>query len=318
MTFIEHLAELRDRLLWAGGALIVGFIICYIFSNQIFDILRKPLEPVKELTRQSQLPLALVNTIVEPTPLAIIRNTESGESKTYREGQEIVPGVTLEAVSDDTVVLRNKDDFESIGKAGQAGGADKSGLGLWTILSPLEWVFIKLKIAGYGGVILALPILLYQACGFIFPGLTTREKRAVKILIGGCSVLVVAGFSVAYFAIFPLVLPYLLNWVPEGMTIQLRANETLSILIKGLLAFSIAFQFPMVVIVLVWMDILSPQTLRDYRKVAVVGLAVASAFFTPPDPISMLIMLVPLYLLYELSILVAIVIVRRRAREAVA
>jgi sec-independent protein translocase protein TatC len=104
----------------------------------------------------------------------------------------------------------------------------------------------------------------------------------------------------------------LLQWAPEGIEITLRMNENVSLLIKGYMAFAIAFQFPMVVLVLVYLDLLSPATLRQYRKFAVVGIAFLSALFTPPEPISMIIMMVPLYLLYEISIWASYLVIRRR------
>lgn len=182
----------------------------------------------------------------------------------------------------------------------------------WTALNPLEPFLVRLKLAAYGALILGLPFVLYQLCAFVFPGLRPREQQAVRILIAGGSVLGLAGVAIAYFLIFPLVLPYLMDWAPEGVNIQLRMNETVSLILKGLLGFAIAFQFPMVVLVLVYMDLLSPETLKQYRKIAIILMTVASAFLTPPDPVSMFIMVIPLILLYEGSIWMSYLVVRRR------
>ncbi len=182
----------------------------------------------------------------------------------------------------------------------------------WTALNPLEPFLVRLKLAAYGSLLLGLPFVLYQLCAFVFPGLRPREQQAVRILIGGGSVLALAGVAIAYFLIFPLVLPYLMDWAPEGVNIQLRMNETVSLILKGLLGFAIAFQFPMVVLVFVYMDLLSPETLKQYRKVAIVIMTVLSAFLTPPEPISMFIMVIPLVLLYEGSIWMSYLVVRRR------
>lgn len=183
----------------------------------------------------------------------------------------------------------------------------------WTVMNPLEPIMVKLKLAGYAGGVLAFPVILWQICAFVFPGLRDNEKRAVKLLLIGCSVLAVAGVAVAYFCVFPLVLPYLLASVPEGFEIQLRTNETVSLILKGLVAFAIAFQFPMVVMVLVYMGLLTPASLKRYRRVAIVGLTIVAAVFTPPDPFSLLIMLIPLVLLYEFSILISRLVVRKKA-----
>ena len=185
----------------------------------------------------------------------------------------------------------------------------------WTVLNPLEFVVVKLKIAGYGGFLLALPFILYQLMAFVFPGLLPKERRVVQILVGGCSALGLAGVGIAYFGVFPLVLPYLLEWTPAWVQIQLRVNETISIIVKLLAGFAIAFQFPMVVLVLVYMGLLTPQSLREYRKFAIVIMAVDAAVLTPPDVFSMSIMLVPLAILYEMSIWTSYLVLRRKKKN---
>lgn len=316
MTFIEHLSELRDRIMWAGGSFIVAFILCYALSDYIFKGLQKPLTPIAALQETEEVegavPLRLVSALTDPTPLAVLENKETKNQATYEVGDEPLAGVTVEHIQDDVVVLSSEGQLTAL-RIGEGESIGEGRTIKWGIFNPLEWVFLKLKLAAYGGLVIALPVIVYQICRFIFPGLTGVEKRAVSILLVGCSILVLLGFSVAYFAIFPLVLPYLMAWVPDDVELTLRANETVSILVKGLLAFSVAFQFPMVVLVLVYMGIMTPETLKKYRKVAYVGLAVMSAFFTPPDPISMMIMLAPLALLYEISILVSHLVMRRKA-----
>lgn len=182
----------------------------------------------------------------------------------------------------------------------------------WTVLNPLEPILVKLKISAYAGLLFALPYLIYQVCGFIFPGLTAKERRAANILLGGCSVLAISGVAIAYWGVLPIVLKYVVEFAPDFVRIQLRLNETLSLILKALFGFAIAFQFPMVVLVLVYLGLLTPAMLKAYRKVAVVGMFVFSALLTPPDPLSMLMLAVPLVLLYELSILLSYLVIRRK------
>jgi len=183
----------------------------------------------------------------------------------------------------------------------------------WTTLGALEGLIVRFKVAIYAAIVLAFPYILYQACAFIFPGLKPNEVILVKYLLLGCGALATLGVATAYFGVFPLVLPYLLEYTPVFAEAQLRLDENISLIIMALLGFCVAFQFPMAVLVLVYMGLLSPETLSKHRRVAIVGLAVASAFFTPPDPFSMMIMLVPLVLLYEISIILSRIMVRRRA-----
>lgn len=184
---------------------------------------------------------------------------------------------------------------------------------LWLILNPIEPFLVNLKLAAYGGIVVSLPFIIYQICAFVFPGLKPKERKAVLILLIGSFFLVVLGFVVAYFGVFPLVLPYLMQYAPEGVKFQLRLNETVSLILKGLLGFAIAFQFPMVVVVLVYLELVTPDQLRQWRKVAIVLITFCSAVFTPPDPFSMLLMAGPLVLLYEASIIVSRIVVWRKA-----
>ncbi len=184
----------------------------------------------------------------------------------------------------------------------------------WTVLNPLEIVLVKLRLAGYMGLVLAFPFILYQACAFVFPGLRDNERRAALILIYGCSILAAAGVLVAYFGVMPLFMPYVMSFVPDGWEVQLRASETISLILLFLAAFAVAFQFPMAVLILVYMGLLTPATLKKYRRLAIVGLTIISAILTPPDPLSMMIMLIPLFLLYEGSIWLSYLVVWRRKR----
>jgi sec-independent protein translocase protein TatC len=186
----------------------------------------------------------------------------------------------------------------------------------WITLDPLEGILVKVKIAVYGGLLFAFPYILWHICGFVFPGLRPSERKVVQVGIVGCALLAIFGVCVAYFAIFPIVLPFILQWVPENIEVQLQMSKTIVIIIKGLLIFGLVFQFPMVVLVLVYLGILTPESLRKNRRFAIVGLAFAAAIFTPPDIMTMLIMMIPLLALYELSILVSYLVVWKKQKQA--
>ncbi len=320
MSFTEHLGELRDRLIRSAVAIAICAAVCYGFSSQIFEILAGPIKimereiagvdvvlPVPEATPDGTA------TPVEPPPVEPEVTDPSEIVKSVAEGKPI----WLTVNTDETLLLRLKivgktiEDLEVRAKAAQE-GLDAS----WTVLNPMEPLIVTFKIAGYGGLFLAMPYVLYQLCAFIFPGLHPKERKAAQYLIAGCTVLAFAGVCVAYFGVFPFVLPYLAQFVPEDVNVQLRMNETISMIVLGLLGFGIAFQFPMVVLILVYLGVLTPDTLRQYRKIVIVGLAVVSALLTPPDPVSMTLMLVPLYLLYEGSIWVSYLVLRSQKKAA--
>ena len=187
--------------------------------------------------------------------------------------------------------------------------------GVWVTLNPLEGILVRLRIAAFGGLFFAFPYVLYQGCSFIFPGLTVRERGAVKMLLFGCTFLALGGSAVAYWGVFPLVLPYLVAFAPEFVEVQLRLNETISLILKGIMGFAIAFQFPVVVVVLVYMGVLTPETLKAYRKHAIIGLFCIGMLLTPPEPVSMVMMALPLVLLYEVSIWLSYIVVRRKKKR---
>lgn len=262
MTFIEHLAELRTRIIRSATAVFVAFVISYAFSNQIFEVLKRPLTPL--------------------TSAGIIKE----QSGTDKAKEEAPPA---------------------------ASGAPAQNGPRWTVLNPLEPFLVKLKLSGYAAFLFALPVVLYQLCAFIFPGLKPNERKLVRILIFGCAGFAVFGVLVGYFAVFPFVLNYLMTWVPPDVEFQLRMNETIGQIILGLTGFALAFQFPMVVLSLVYLGVLHPSTLKKYRRLNIVVMAIAAAILTPPDPISMLMMLTPMVILYEISIWLSYIVLRRKA-----
>jgi len=265
MTFTEHLAELRLRIIRAGIAVIVGFIICYIFSDPIFFLLAHPLRPQKT---------AAV--------------TEGAQSASTQEPTPTAP---------------------------DAAAPKRPPPAIWVTQNPAEAFWVKLKLSAYAGIIVTLPFIVYQLCAFVFPGLKPGERKMVRFLLAGCAGFAVFGVLVAYVGVFPFFLPYLVQWVPEGVQQQFRMNETVSLILMFLLGFAVSFQFPMAVLVLVYLGLLSPGTLKRYRRIAIVVMSIVAAVLTPPDPISMMMMLTPMLILYEASIWMSYIVVRRRRQE---
>jgi sec-independent protein translocase protein TatC len=185
----------------------------------------------------------------------------------------------------------------------------------WMVTTPFEGFMVELKISAYAGLTLALPVIVFQICAFVFPGLTVNEKRMVKLVLAGGTVLAITGVSVAYFGILRTAMPGILSYVPAGVKINLGLTGTLTVILKAMLAFALAFQMPMVVLALTYVGLATPAGLKAYRKQAVVAICIFAAVLTPPDVVSMLMMAIPLYLLYEVSILVSYLVVRRKAAK---
>ncbi len=176
---------------------------------------------------------------------------------------------------------------------------------------PLEGINTRFMVSTYVGLALAVPVWLWQFWKFVSPGLHKGERRQGLFLVGGGIVLFVAGTMLAFLTL-PRALDFLVTIGGTDLITEFRAKAYISFVIKMMLAFGLGFQLPVVLIILQRLGILSYVTLRRQWRYAVVIIVVVVAVLTPSgDPISLLALSVPMYLLYELSILYGWLRVRR-------
>jgi sec-independent protein translocase protein TatC len=172
-------------------------------------------------------------------------------------------------------------------------------------------------VASYSAILLALPILLYQLYAFVLPAFTDRERRAVFPLLLMVPALFITGVAFAYFVALPRAANFLLNFNENQFDIQLRAQDYYSFAVVFLGAIGLLFQVPIGVLALTRLGIVTPRQLRKNRGYVILGIAVIAAVVTPtPDPVTMLVTMAPMVVLFELSILLASALERRRARES--
>jgi len=165
--------------------------------------------------------------------------------------------------------------------------------------------FVPMKVTGMAAFLIALPFILYQLWRFIAPGMYAHEKRfAFPVIISG-TVLFFTGMAFAYFAVFPLVFGFITKAAPEGVAVMTDISKYLDFVLTLFMAFGITFEVPVVVVLLVKMGWISVAKLKEIRPYVIVGAFVIGAIFTPPDVISQFMLAVPLWLLYELGILVS-------------
>jgi len=165
--------------------------------------------------------------------------------------------------------------------------------------------FVPLKVTLMAAFLLALPYVLWQAWAFVAPGLYHHEKRLAAPVIVSSMVFFVIGMSFAYFFVFPVMFGFFAGYAPTGVQMMTDIDKYLSFVLAMFLAFGVTFEVPVIVIVLVRLRVVSLEKLRAIRSYVVVGAFVIGAIFTPPDVLSQLMLAVPIWLLYELGLLLA-------------
>lgn len=176
--------------------------------------------------------------------------------------------------------------------------------------------FTPFKLAFVVAVFASIPFILYQFWGFVAPGLYRHEKMMVAPLLLASTVLFYGGAAFAYFLVFPLVFSYLTAAAPAGVAVMTDIATYLDFVLAMFFAFGLAFEIPVLTIVLVWTGIISPESLAEKRPYVIVGVFVVAMFLTPPDALSQTLLAVPMWLLFESGLLFSRLITRRdRAAE---
>lgn len=251
MTLIEHLRELRGRLLKAVGAIVLGAIVAWFFYDQLFALLRDPL-------------------------LNAIHAINAGRPKSEQIDAKLI-------FSD--------------------------------VAGPL---MMQLKISAIAGLVATSPIWLYQVWGFIVPGLHRNERKWSMVFVATAAPLFISGVVVGYFAM-PKGLTVLIDFTPVGVSNYPAVDVYLSFILRLLLVFGAAFEIPIFVVLLNIVGVLPVARLKKVRAWVVFGIFVFAAVATPStDPVTMLLLALPMTVLYLLSELIARYIERRRRARLVA
>ena len=234
MSLIDHITELRKRLIWSFVYILIVFVICFYFADELFSFLAYPLIKLLDI--------------------------ENGQGFIYTALQEAF--------------------------------------------------FTELKIAFFFALFFSFPLVSMQIWKFIAPGLYKNEKKAFLPFLVATPVLFFAGGSMVYYLIAPLAWKFFLSYQnlnSSGIPIRLEAKmgEYLSLMMRFIFAFGLAFQLPVVLGLLAKANLVSYISLKKFRKYAVVIAFLAAAFLTPPDPFSQISLALPIIILYEISIFIA-------------
>ena len=185
----------------------------------------------------------------------------------------------------------------------------------------LEGFFTHIKVAFFGAICISFPVFSMQVWKFVAPGLYSNEKRAFFPFLLATPILFLMGAAMVYYFVMPLAYEFLLTFESPGgegalkTELQPKMNEYLSLAMKLIFAFGLGFELPVLLVLLAHAGIVSAKGLAEKRRYAIVGVFVFAAVLTPPDIISQILLAVPIIILYEISILCARAIEKRRERE---
>jgi sec-independent protein translocase protein TatC len=166
--------------------------------------------------------------------------------------------------------------------------------------------FVPMKVAMMAAFIISLPHTLYQVWAFVAPGLYAHEKKFMVPMILASSCLFLIGMSFAYFLVFPVIFGFIVGTAPQGVAVMTDIGNYLDFVITLFFAFGLAFQVPIAVVMAVRFGWVTTFALKEARGYVIVGAFVLGAIFTPPDIVSQFMLAVPMWLLYELGIIVAV------------
>ncbi|MEL6861255.1 MAG: twin-arginine translocase subunit TatC [Pseudomonadota bacterium] len=187
--------------------------------------------------------------------------------------------------------------------------------------APLEFFFVKLKIALFAGLFVSFPIMAWQVYAFVAPGLYKNERGAFWPFLVSAPVLFTIGVLFVFYVMMPLVMAFALSQQQQGgldavqIEAQIKVSEYLSLSLALMTAFGLSFQLPVVLGLLGRAGIVGAESLRKGRKYAIVGILAVAAFATPPDFISQIMLTVPVYGLYEISIWIVAMMERKAAEQ---
>ncbi len=301
LSLIEHLDELRTRIIICLLAFIACFAVTFWQNDRVLDIMNRPLEKTA-FSKGSE------------DPFERAASFSAQQKRLYLQQAAFYAALAAEkdlspATREMAVELARTADRA-------AAAAPKASPRRPVTLGVGEPFTATFKVAMYAGLLLALPLLLYQAYAFVLPAFSPREKQVAVPLLMMVPFLFVAGVVFAYYMVLPPAINFLQNFNDDSYDILLQARDFYSFELLVLMAMGVLFQIPVGILAATRLGIVTPRQLRKGRRYAFVLIAVVAALLPGQDPVTMLILMAPLLVLYEGSILLASLIDRRATRAA--
>jgi sec-independent protein translocase protein TatC len=298
-TFLEHLEDFRWVLIKSMVALFLGMIICLIGANHVVRIIKWPLDHAYDYHPNTN------QTVVVSFGTNHVGNFQitPEQGKSLNLGTNRVVAVTVEPLTLGT--------NQVLGWSIDSNPANSATAGKRNIelvnLSPAGGFVVAFQVGLYGGALLASPFIFYFVAGFVFPALKIRERKYVyRGLIVGIG-LFLTGVAFCYFLLMPVALAaaqMYSQWLGFG-ALQWRAEEYISFVCKFMLGMGLGFELPVVILTLVKIGVIDYRMLAKARRYMIVINLILGAVLTTPEPITQLVMFVPLQLLYEITVWIA-------------
>jgi sec-independent protein translocase protein TatC len=318
MSFLDHLDELRSRLIYSVVAIAIAFAICFYFSGRIYNFLAGPVkEQLQKASRKQKGAIGQINfnqlnegevvdycfpqeTVINGARIAIgstvpvKKVTKDNEPRLVLARPLIIGG---QPIAPDTSI-------NDILKKGESRIVYDDVTDKLTVSNLTSPFMIYMQVALYAAIAFAIPFLLYQVWAFISPGLYKHEKGYVVPVLVMSTVFFTLGATFAYKIAFPTACDFLLGWAAEGGFITLlNAEEYLNLIIMIMLGLGLVFQIPTIAYILGRIGLLTPRIMLRYWRQAMVVIAIVSAVLTPTtDYVNMLVFAAPMVALYFLSV----------------
>ena len=304
LSLVEHLDELRTRLIICVTAFVVCFGVCLWQDDVILDIINRPLESTAFKDKESSKdPFERTAAFQAQLRKSALRSAAAFE--------------TLAAETEDTATRRTYEQLAAENRA-VAKSVPPEEARRPVTLGVGEPFTATVRVAAYAALLLALPLLLFQAYAFVLPAFSREERSVALPLMVMVPFLFLSGVVFAYYMVLPNAIDFLQNFNDDNYDILLQAKDYYRFAITVLIAMGIAFQVPVGILAITRVGIISVAQLRHSRRYAILVIAVLAMLLPGQDPVTMLSLMLPLYVLFEGSILLASLLDRRTARKQAA
>ena len=314
LSLIDHLDELRTRLIYCIVAFVICFSICYWQNQWLLETINKPLQSTQNLDgkKRSQ------DQLEEAARFQIRTGAAQKQAvAAFRSASRLYA-----ALAADSDLSAGERALARDAAAQNAVAADKQAVAAAAVptnrgrqpitLGVTEPFVTTFTVAAYAALLISLPIILWQAYAFVLPAFSPAERRVALPLMLMVPFLFICGVAFGYFVALPRAINFLQNFNDQSFDILIRAADYYKFSVVLLLVIGMLFQIPVGVLAVTRLGVISPRQLAKNRGYVILLLAVVAAVATPtPDPVTMLIAMAPLVILFELSIILARIVERR-------